>query len=204
MGSMKKQSQYLEWEYKFRNEAHPGMPFSLLDPDLDEALRSLDINEGNVLELGTGLGCQAIALTKRGFRVTATDISDTAIRRASEKAKKKGFNIKFIQDNILKSQLDGQFDFIFDRGCFAVLPVPGQRLYVRIVREKIRPGGYLFLKCDASPDYIPGTIYFTPEKITGLFEPDFKVLSIKNSIYQMDLKGQTPYKALFCILHNLQ
>jgi chemotaxis methyl-accepting protein methylase len=64
---------------------------------------------------------QALHLARRGFTVTATDISEAAIRLAIEKAQKEGFEITWEQDDILDTQLDRQFDFIFDRGLFHVL-----------------------------------------------------------------------------------
>jgi SAM-dependent methyltransferase len=198
---MNKYSQYLEWEIKFRNEEAPGFPYLGMDPDFEEALRGLGISKGTVLDLGTGLGLQAIALAEMGFDVVATDISDTAIRRASTEARKRCVDVTFLQDNILKTKLKKEFDFACDRGCFAVLPVPGQKIYVEAVRRIIKPGGYLFLKCDACPDYIAGTVYYTPEKIRELFETSFAVLSVKTTVYQMN-KDKPFYKALFNVLQK--
>jgi 2-polyprenyl-3-methyl-5-hydroxy-6-metoxy-1,4-benzoquinol methylase len=75
------------------------------------------LRSGIALDLGTGPGTQAIHLARRGFAVTATDISEAAIRLASEKAQNEGLEITWEQDDILDTRLDRQFDFIFDRGC---------------------------------------------------------------------------------------
>lgn len=71
-----------------------------LDPDLDNALDDYNITSGTFLDLGTGPGTQAIELTKRGFSVTATDISGKAIKLAS----KLSDEIHFINDDILNSK----------------------------------------------------------------------------------------------------
>ena len=47
----------------------------------------------NVLDIGCGAGRNAIAFAERGFAVTATDISETAIASTQEWAKKKGVRI---------------------------------------------------------------------------------------------------------------
>jgi SAM-dependent methyltransferase len=55
-----------------------------LDDDLEKALDELGLRSGSALDLGTGPGTQAIHLARRGFAVTATDISEAAIHLASE------------------------------------------------------------------------------------------------------------------------
>ncbi len=93
-----------------------------IDPDVDRALTKLSLQAGTVLDLGTGPGTQAMALTERGFTVTATDISATAVEKAQGIAKQRGLDISWRQDDILNSNLDRTFDFVLDRGCFHVLP----------------------------------------------------------------------------------
>ena len=51
-----------------------------LDDELENALDELGLRGGNALDLSTGPGAQAIQLARRGFTVTATDISQAAIR----------------------------------------------------------------------------------------------------------------------------
>jgi methylase of polypeptide subunit release factors len=53
-----------------------------LDDDLREQLGRLNITRRGFLDLGTGPATQAIELSKLGFQVTATDISENAITRA--------------------------------------------------------------------------------------------------------------------------
>jgi ubiquinone/menaquinone biosynthesis C-methylase UbiE len=57
--------------------------------------------KGRLLDLGTGPATQAIELSKLGFQVTATDISENAIARAKSMSK----DIEFIVDDILESKL---------------------------------------------------------------------------------------------------
>ena len=92
-----------------------------LDEDLKEALDELKLQNGSALDLGTGPGTQATQLARRGFVVTATDISAAAIRLAKTKAENQRLEISWKQDDILETRLDRPFDFIFDRGCFHVL-----------------------------------------------------------------------------------
>ena len=81
-------------------------------------LHRINIIKGRFLDLGTGPSTQAVELSKLGFQVTATDISENA----TIKAKRMSKDIEFIVDDILDSKLkEDSFDYIFDRGCFHVL-----------------------------------------------------------------------------------
>src|SRR5262249_4463862 len=150
-----------------------------------KALDELGLRGGSALDLGTGPGTQAIQLARRGFDVTATDISEAAIRLAGEKARKQGVEITWEQDDILDTRLDRQFDFILDRGLFHVLDPERRGDYVRIVSGLLKPGGYLFLKCFShlQPGE-QGPYRFTPEQIREIFGSGLKVLSTKETVYQ--------------------
>jgi methylase of polypeptide subunit release factors len=97
-----------------------------LDSDLEEELERRKISKGRILDLGTGPATQAIQLAKRGLEVTGSDVSEAAIRRARELYlhNSRDKEINFTVDNILNSKLkDKMFDYVFDRGCFHVLPI---------------------------------------------------------------------------------
>ena len=114
-----------------------------LDADLKNALASAKITKGRFLDLGTGPGTQAIHLASRGFEVTGTDLSENAIN----KAHKLSYQVNFIVDDILNSKLgDKQFDYVFDRGCFHVLPVKERQKYVKEIKRILNDNGILLLK----------------------------------------------------------
>jgi cyclopropane fatty-acyl-phospholipid synthase-like methyltransferase len=172
-----------------------------LDSDLDQALTKLNLHKGDALDLGTGPGTQAIALAERGFQVTATDISDTAVRQALDKAQEKGLDISFKQDDILNSHLDQEFDFVFDRGCFHVFSPERRQDYVRVVSRLIKPKGYLFLKCFSHlEERESGHYRFTPEQIKEIFSSQFNVCSVKETVYHGTLDPLP--QALFCVLEK--
>src|ERR671921_1665967 len=73
-----------DWETLYKNQKVESMPWynENLDADLEEELERRKIIQGKILDLGTGPGTQAIKLHERGLSVTATDLSETAIKKA--------------------------------------------------------------------------------------------------------------------------
>ncbi|WP_408956366.1 class I SAM-dependent methyltransferase [Natroniella sp. ANB-PHB2] len=58
--------------------------------------------KGKVLDLATGTGTYPIALAKRGYRLTAVDLSKQMIATANNKAKEEGVSIDFQNEDIKK------------------------------------------------------------------------------------------------------
>ncbi|GAC1464772.1 MAG: hypothetical protein NVSMB70_10780 [Chamaesiphon sp.] len=200
---MAQQRELPDWEAFYREKEVETMPWfnPELDADLEQALTKLNLDAGTVLDLGTGPGTQALALAERGFQVIATDLSETAIEKAQNLAKEKGLDISWKQDDILNSNLQEKFEFVFDRGCFHILPPDRRQDYVHIVNNLIKPGGYLFLKCFS---YLQsgeqGPYRFTSEQIQEIFSSKFNVRSIEETVYQGTLDPLP--KALFCVMEK--
>jgi 2-polyprenyl-3-methyl-5-hydroxy-6-metoxy-1,4-benzoquinol methylase len=195
--------EFPNWEVLYQEKPVETMPWFSpdLDPDVEEALLTLGLSSSTVLDLGTGPGTQAIALAECGFQVTATDLSETAIRQAAAKASEKHLEITFRQDDILNSHLDRSFDVILDRGCFHVLPPERRGDYVQTVANLLKPRRYLILKCfSAQETYEAGPYRFTPEEIQQIFAARFHLRSTQQTVYYGTLNPLP--KALFCILEK--
>ena len=175
-----------------------------LDSDLEEELERGKISKGRILDLGTGPATQAIQLAKRGLEVTGSDVSEAAIRRARElhvhKDKDKDKEINFTVDNILNSKLkDKMFNYVFDRGCFHVLPIDKRPVYIKEIKRILDDNGRLLLKCFSIKEpRQEGPYKFSETEIRQLFGNEFVIISVKDTIYQGTLDPLP--RALFVVM----
>ena len=194
----------VDWEAVHRYGPVERLPwfYPQLDPDMAWAFHLLGIRVPSILDLGTGPGTQAIELARRGFDVTGTDISSTAIAQAQRRAQALGIACRFFQDDILHTRLNRQFDIVIDRGCLHVFPPQRRSEYVGSVIKLIRSGGYLLIKCFSSDSPAnPPPFGFAPSEMVELFaQSPLRVCDIRFGQYQGQM--DPPPKALFCVLRN--
>jgi SAM-dependent methyltransferase len=76
---------------------------------------------GRALDLGCGTGAHAVALARRGWRVTGVDQVGTALTRARRRARDGHAEVTFVQGDV--TNLDARtigagYDLLLDIGCF--------------------------------------------------------------------------------------
>jgi SAM-dependent methyltransferase len=128
---------------------------------------------GDILDIGCGLGDNAIYPAKNGYPVTGLDISPTALSTARQRADDAGVEVTFAVADSTK--LDGYtdaFDTVIDSGLFHSLDDDGRRSYVAAVHRASRPGATLLLSCfsDVNPvgdDWRPAVSEATLRDVLG-------------------------------------
>ena len=194
-----------DWNNLYSNQNVKTMPWynENIDLDLEEELERRKISKGKILDLGTGPATQAIQLAKKGLQVTGSDVSIAAINRARELyAHDKDKYISFIVDDILNSKIkDKSFDYVFDRGCFHVLPIEKRLAYIREINRILDNSRILFLKCFSIKEpRQEGPYKFSEDEIRQSFGNDFVIISVKDTVYQGTLDPLP--RALFVVMNK--
>ena len=103
---------------------------------------------GRVLDSGCGSGRNALHLALKGYSVVGIDISETAIKRAKQKAMEKGIkNVEFLCENVVTlSGHDDEFDTVVDIGLFHSLDGADPSIYAAALHRACRRGGVVYLR----------------------------------------------------------
>lgn len=129
-------------------------PFEFPDPVIDAGVTQVDraitlagVGGGDALDLACGPGRHAIPLARRGFRVTAVDLSPFHLTRARERAAAAGVGIEFVQADMRTFSRPGCFDLALSLfTSFGYFDDAGDdRRVLENVRESLRPAGALVM-----------------------------------------------------------
>jgi len=201
--TLDKTKEFPSWDDYYKENDVEKMPWyeKNLDLDLKEEIELKNLHSGKFLDLGTGPGTQAMQISNLGFDVTGSDLSNSAI----ERAKKLYPNTSYIVDDILNSKfLDNAFDYILDRGVFHVFEPEQRPLYLTQIKRILKENGILFLKCmsveEKNLEDGKGPFLYSKEQIKEIFENNFEIESIRDSVYYGTIKPLP--KSLFVVMKN--
>jgi 2-polyprenyl-3-methyl-5-hydroxy-6-metoxy-1,4-benzoquinol methylase len=170
---------------EFFNSAYRGIPPWDIGRPQKEFIRLAEEGEisGRVLDVGCGTGENTLYLASLGFEVRGIDAAPSAIKKAKEKAKKRGIKVKFLVGNVLKLQLlQNKFDTIIDCGLFHVFPDEERPIFSASLSSALFPGGKYFLLCFS--EHEPGS--YGPRRVTqaeirGTFSKGWKINYIREA-----------------------
>lgn len=101
-----------------------------------------------IIDVGCGTGRHSIELSKRGYRVTGIDLSESQLARAKEKAKQLNLKIDFQQYDARKLLFDGEFDtaIMLCEGAFPLMETDEMNFEIlkNVTRALKNPGKLIF------------------------------------------------------------
>ena len=120
----------------------------IVDLTVSQILHQLDacsdrpVSGARVLDLGCGPGLYAEKFAAAGHRVTAVDISSVALEHARASARRRGLEIEYLEEDMLRLELPGPFDLVtVIYGEFCALTDSERSRFLRKVLGWLRPGG---------------------------------------------------------------
>jgi ubiquinone/menaquinone biosynthesis C-methylase UbiE len=175
-------SNYEEWDQIYRGYPMESWGWELGKPRpiIVEFVEKELIKKGKVLDLCCGAGTNTVYLAKKGFEVTAIDISQRAIEYAREKAKHANAKINFmIQSFVDLSFGDEEFDFVFDMGCFHHVEIVDKSKFIKGIHRVLKKGGDYLLTCFSYKNG-PAWNHFTEKQLISLFSGYFGINVIRH------------------------
>jgi SAM-dependent methyltransferase len=145
---------------------------------------------GEVLDIGCGLGDNAIFLASRGYSVTGLDGSPAAIELARGRAAQAGVSLTFgVADATDLTGYEGRFDTVVDSALYHCLDDAGRQAYAASLYLATRPGARWHLYC------------FSDGNVNGLVAPMGLVpeSNLRDTLtangWRIDFLGPTTYLA---------
>jgi thioredoxin reductase/SAM-dependent methyltransferase len=163
-----------DWEEQYRS--HPTLWSGRPNPPLVAA--ATDLPPGSALDVGCGEGADAIWLAERGWRVTAVDLSATALERAAGHAAEAGVEVDWQQADVTAGLPDvARYDLVTSH-FMHLHGEPRRKVFARLA-SAVAPGGTLLLVGHDASDLEIGArrphspdMFFTAEEVASSLEPD--------------------------------
>ena len=147
-----------------------------------------------VLEIGCGTGLNALELARRGFQVTAVDLVEQAVAVARERAREAKVAVDFRVADVLKDDLGGPYDVLFDRGVYHVLRLIDLNAFQSVLKRVTRPGTlWLSLAGNANEkESEEGPPVVHEREIRADLEPLFELLELREFRFDTNQSGFRP------------
>lgn len=168
-------AQHWDRMYRSRDQIFSGNPNPVLISEI------ADLQPGQALDVGCGEGADALWLARRGWQVTAVDISATALQRAAAAAATNiTGRVAWARSDLTSAPPPaGAFDLV-SLHYFPLRREPGHTALHGLLNA-VAPGGTLLFATHARADLTPSedfdpADYYQPDDIAQLLGPAWNIL----------------------------
>lgn len=174
------------WDERYRQHGQHGSVWSG-QPNPQLVAEASDLAPASALDVGAGEGADAVWLARRGWRVTAVDISSVALARAAAAVQddpETATRITWLhQDLTVSPPPAGTFDLVTAQ--YLHLPAPQRDGVYSRLAASVAPGGTLLIVGHHPSDLETGVrrpsapgLLFTAEQIAAGLEPhDWEIVT---------------------------
>ena len=148
MGHFISKGTSMSWEKDYVRS--PPWDIHAPQPEIVKLAENNEIKGARVLDIGCGLGDNAIFLAKKGFLVTGIDIAQLAIEKGKKRAAKQGVTVDFRVGDVFRLDdyfEEESFDTVLDSGLFHSLDDEEKLPFAKQVWKVLVNGGKYFLLC---------------------------------------------------------
>lgn len=128
------------------------------------------IKEGMaIIDIGCGIGIEAMYLAKQGMKVTGLDFIPKTIEIARKIAKLSEADVDFICNDFIEMDLkkyEGKFNLVIDQGCFHHIPTKERINYAKRIFSLLSDNGIFFLR-GFSDQMLPSPTNDGPIRLTS-------------------------------------
>lgn len=169
-------TQFWDDMYRSREQLFSGSPNGVLVTEVT------DLPPGQALDVGCGEGADALWLARRGWQVTAVDISRIAVERAAAAATDIEGRVAWTRADLASTPPPAAAFDLVSAQYFPLERQPDHSV-LRGLLDAVAPGGTLLfathaladLTPDQERDFNPGD-YYQPDDIAGLLDDSWTVL----------------------------
>jgi SAM-dependent methyltransferase len=205
-----------EMDEIYRNVPIEKIPWNIDTPpnELVELIESGKVKPCKTIDLGCGTGNYALYLASIGFDVTGIDISPSAIKIATENAKKKRVDSCFLTADVLGdlNEVKETFDFAYDWELLHHIFPENRKKYVENVYRILNPKGKYLSVCFSEKDpqfggsgkyretQLGTILYFSSEdELKDLFDSCFNIKELKT----IEIRGKSaPHFATYTFMEK--
>jgi SAM-dependent methyltransferase len=180
-------------------------------PHLDQSLAYVERAalplDAAIIDVGAGAATFIDDLLAKGYsRLTAVDLSATALDIARNRLGERGAGVKWLVGDITRLELpEKTYDFWHDRAVFHFLRDPDERArYVATVRRALKPGGHIVVATfgPQGPERCSDldTMRYSGDQLHGEFGPGFKKVDELTELHPTPSGKQQEFVYCYCRL----
>ena len=129
------------WDERYQTHGHKHHWSGEPNPALVTEVANL--TPGTAFDAGAGEGGDAVWLASHGWKVTAADISNVALQRAQELARKRGLDITWLHADLALTPIQGTYDLVTSH--YMHMPRAARESVYRNLAAAVAPGGTLLI-----------------------------------------------------------